>query len=425
MTVWAVSGAAGYGKTYRLLQKTTEEVQSNPLGAGQAVLALTFMHGARQRLEQKLRAIPELRGKYQCVTVDGFALSLRWRWRWLAKLVGQPPVDQVDFDTQCTLAAELAGRSVVGQWLATGFPCIVLDEAQDLDPHRLRLIEALSGLSRLLVAFDDFQCLRQALRPSPASLWLPTVCEPEILSMPQRSKVQALLDGSTALRTGVAPVQGTGLKITECAGAGQAAALLASVLHYARLNPAVQSIAVITPSRKGDYAEKLIEAVSTKPCGTKKLGPFKLRWEAGDSPLLDSVEKMAYEGERFCGDIVQSLQKSAEEGAARDALVRWIIRRHHVTGIDHLGFANLLGQTRRIVAVTRARSNRSDSGRRAITVHQAKNREFDVVVVIWPYTVAQDDEGKRRLLYNAITRAKIQCTVIVQGIGSTAKAPFR
>jgi superfamily I DNA/RNA helicase len=58
-------------------------------------------------------------------------------------------------------------------------------------------------------------------------------------------------------------------------------------------------------------------------------------------------------------------------------------------------------------------------------VHQAKNREFDTVVVIWPYTVAQDDEGKRRLLYNAITRAKKQCTVIVQGVGSTGKPPFR
>lgn len=58
MTVWAVSGAAGYGKTYRLLQRMTEELLERPLTTGQSIVALTFMHGARQRLDQKLRTVP-------------------------------------------------------------------------------------------------------------------------------------------------------------------------------------------------------------------------------------------------------------------------------------------------------------------------------------------------------------------------------
>ena len=194
MTAWAVNGAAGYGKTYRLLQRTSEGLQSCALEAGQAVLALTFMHGARQRLEQKLRAMPDLRGKYQCVTVDGFARSLRWRWRSLARAMGQPSTDAVSFDDQCSLAAALVQRPVVGSWLAMGYPCILLDEAQDLDPHRLRLVEALSTWSHLLIAYDDFQCLRQELRPSPVSVWLPTVCKPEELDKPQRCSIPALLE---------------------------------------------------------------------------------------------------------------------------------------------------------------------------------------------------------------------------------------
>jgi superfamily I DNA/RNA helicase len=50
----------------------------------------------------------------------------------------------------------------------------------------------------------------------------------------------------------------------------------------------------------------------------------------------------------------------------------------------------------------------------AMTVRQAKNREFDHVVVLWPYIIPNDAEQRRRLLYNAITRAKRSCAVLVQ-----------
>lgn len=60
----------------------------------------------------------------------------------------------------------------------------------------------------------------------------------------------------------------------------------------------------------------------------------------------------------------------------------------------------------------------------AMTVQQAKNREFDGVVVIWPYQVGGDGEHKRRLLYNAVTRARRWCTVLVQGAALPHGAPF-
>lgn len=425
MMVWAVNGAAGFGKTYRLLHRTSEELKAFPLEARQQVLALTFMHGARQRLEQKLRGMPDLRGQYQCLTVDGFARSLRWRWRSLAQSMGQPITDAVSFDEQCSLAAELVTRPVVGIWLATGYPCVLLDEGQDLDPHRLRLIEALALRSRVLIAYDDFQCLKVELRPSPVSVWLPSVCKPEELSKPQRCGVPALLDASSALRSGLAPVSGRGFKIAACASAGQAAALLASTIHFARTKTPKCSVAVITPARKGGYADEVVEMVTTKACGSKKLGPFKLRWEVAESPLLEGVQKMTFDGEKPCGEVVQKILADADEGAARDALIRWVLRQRDVAGRVGITFPELIGQARRVIAVTRARANRTDSGKRALTVHQAKNREFDVVIAIWPYTVAQDEEGKRRLLYNAITRARLQCTVIVQGAASTGKPPFK
>jgi ATP-dependent exoDNAse (exonuclease V) alpha subunit len=49
-----------------------------------------------------------------------------------------------------------------------------------------------------------------------------------------------------------------------------------------------------------------------------------------------------------------------------------------------------------------------------MTIHQAKNREFARVLILWPMSMASNPEMQRRLLYNAVTRAQKQATVIVQ-----------
>lgn len=58
------------------------------------------------------------------------------------------------------------------------------------------------------------------------------------------------------------------------------------------------------------------------------------------------------------------------------------------------------------------------------TIRGAKNREFDNVLVLWnSYTVGRwSTEEQRRLLYNAITRAKNNCVVLVQGREDNIKA---
>lgn len=59
-----------------------------------------------------------------------------------------------------------------------------------------------------------------------------------------------------------------------------------------------------------------------------------------------------------------------------------------------------------------------------MTVHQAKNREFDGVVVLWGFKISGDAEQKRRLLYNAVTRARSWCEVIVQSSKLLQQPPF-
>jgi superfamily I DNA/RNA helicase len=48
------------------------------------------------------------------------------------------------------------------------------------------------------------------------------------------------------------------------------------------------------------------------------------------------------------------------------------------------------------------------------TIHAAKNREFDTVIILWPYEVSGNTLYKRKLLYNAITRAKTNAIIIIQ-----------
>ena len=161
MTVRAVEGGAGCGKTFRLMEMLTETLVAHPLMEGQRVLALTFMHGARRRLADRLRAVPGLLGRVECCTVDSFAWRIYRRWRGLAAALGIPAQSEGEFDAVCDAAGMLLEHAQVRSWTAASFPIVLVDEGQDLRPQRLRMLVALSTATRTLIAADEFQCLDQ------------------------------------------------------------------------------------------------------------------------------------------------------------------------------------------------------------------------------------------------------------------------
>jgi hypothetical protein len=61
MTLFAVEGTVGCDKTFRLMEAFVEALGEAPLQDGQRVLALTFMRGARRRLNGKLRGVVRLK----------------------------------------------------------------------------------------------------------------------------------------------------------------------------------------------------------------------------------------------------------------------------------------------------------------------------------------------------------------------------
>lgn len=107
MTVQAFTGGAGCGKTYQLMRSLSAHLDASPLTEGQKVLALTFMHGSRRRLEERLGQLPSLKRRTDCTTIDSFAWRLVRRWKTLTFKLGYENIDPSQYDRVCDAAGDL------------------------------------------------------------------------------------------------------------------------------------------------------------------------------------------------------------------------------------------------------------------------------------------------------------------------------
>lgn len=175
MTFDFFEGPAGTGKTHSLISCAREFVRDGVLGEDGRVLALTFMNGARRRLEAKLGGEMSFRRRFECQTFDVFARTLAARRKSL--LFGNITLSAQaaalnEFDGPCFLAASLLEIPPVQKWVAQTFPLVLVDEAQDLDGHRLRILQGLTRFSRIVAAADAFQCLADGRDTEALISWL-------------------------------------------------------------------------------------------------------------------------------------------------------------------------------------------------------------------------------------------------------------
>lgn len=420
MTLFAVEGAAGCGKTFRLMEALGETLAAVPLGDGQRVLAVTFMHGARRRLNEKLRGMGSLRGRLECVTIDSFAQRLTRRWRGLAAALGLPALQPDQYDAQCAAAGALLERPEVATWVAASFPVVLVDEAQDLKRERLCIIAALEGSTQLLVAADEFQCLDPRLRPNPCVAWLHDTSEPVVLTRIHRTDVPALLIAAASIRAGAAPQVGPGFKILASKGVPMAAAFLANAIAWRSSG----NVAVITPSLSGTFARDVVTRVGQRACGKHGNGPYAIRWErAEDDEVSVLLAGFQLGDAATLAETVGALSGLPISGAVRET-TNWVQHQARALGVTSFSRSEVAAVLARRVAMRRQRFGADNVAFAAMTVQQAKNREFDGVVVLWPFKIGGDAEHKRRLLYNAITRARRWCTVILQGENLLKVPPF-
>jgi hypothetical protein len=421
MTLAAFTGAAGVGKTFQLMVAQAQALIQAPLGQGQKVLALTFMHGSRRRLDDRLRGVPGLCGRYICMTIDRFAWELCTRWRSLRVALGMAALNEDQYEQTCDAAGQLLEREEVRSWIAASYPYVIVDEAQDLTPQRLRIAAALEQDVSMFIAADEFQCLSAALSPSPAMAWIEATCAPTVLDIQRRTNQPPLIAAALAARNGAAVVDAPPFRILAAPGRAPYHYAATCAANAVRWNGG-KEIALLTPSKTGGFAAGVVTRMAAGPCAQS--GPYEFFWEQLDEYV--AAEYAANLNLPQDGNVADTLAAldAANTHPAVAMCKEAIVRAHRITGqmnfpaeSVHLQLSNSFARFKRFARYDGVRL-------KAMTIHQAKNREFEGVIVLWPYQVTNDPEQSRRLLYNAITRAQRWCTVIVQNANMLQRPPF-
>jgi superfamily I DNA/RNA helicase len=442
MTLDFFEGAAGTGKTHSLVDRASEHVHEGLLGEDRRVLALTFMNGARRRLEARLGDSALFRRRFQCQTFDVFARTVAARRKSLlsgnlAAILKAATLNE--FDGPCFLASQLLEMTPVQRWVAASFPLILVDEAQDLDDHRMRVLQGLSAQCSIVAAADAFQCLVDGRDTTNVMGWLESAGQTHRLTQPRRTAQRGLLAAANAVRNGqsIRAVQIKSQKAQTPTWNGQGFRLIethaknAGLVAWAIANEMAQRsgpIAILTPDSKNVMLRSALDMVRARQWTWKKngqtFGPFPVAWEMEDTEAaVQLVAGIQLPPLATYTDCCTVLEPIASHAAVAQTIAR-MDRLRRVCGQNSFTIEQVGDFIREAVRNQSRLGFRQQRGNLAMTIQRAKNREFKNVIVLWPHTATGSAEHLRRLLYNGVTRAIGHCTVIVLGAGRLDRAPF-
>lgn len=346
-----------------------------------------------------------------------------------------------EFDGPCALAASLLEEEAVRKWVARS--SILVDEAQDLDEHRLRILQGLSQSCRIVAAADAFQCLHDGRDTAPLIGWFEGAGQTHRLTQVQRTNQQGLLAAALAVRDGQdikaaltantynnrTTWNGAGFRLSEVPVKNNNSGLLA----WAIANEIAQrqgSVVILTSDGRNTIIRAALNTVQTKQYYPGKKQRRDLRavyphtWDRHDNEEASALlADIALPEAASCADLRALLTLLAGHAPFVQALSR-IDRLRRAHGQAAFTAAQV---TEFVQEAVRNRSRlgfRQHRGHLAMTIQRAKNREFPNVIVLWPHTATGSAEHLRRLLYNAITRAQSHCTVIVLGQNRLDAPPF-
>ncbi|WP_290478756.1 ATP-dependent helicase [Hyphomonas sp. UBA1923] len=410
-------GPAGTGKTHQLVEAVKTHLTTFPLESDQRVLALTFMHGSRRRLDARLRSSPELSGRTVCMTIDSFARTVILRWRSLAHRIN---AHLGDFNQTCDACGYLLEQPGVAQWVARSFPVIIVDEAQELSVERLRILKALEAHASLFVAADEFQCLDETIDTKPFLDWFQTG-QITTLSRVHRTGQQGLLNAGVALRSLRSPRNGSGLRIDY---------------YYNNLMPFHVASAISRANGRRavlygpggrEWADKLIQRL-TQGMQSPKFGTIPALPLVHEDTAKASISELTGlfddTDEWPHNEILAALETIPAPPAWLPLIMNTLDREHRTCGKASWGKTELIELVERKANQHRSYGYGQARGIPVMSIHQAKNREFDSVFLLWPPGIRGDGEQQARLLYNGITRAKGLCRVFVRVQDLLSAAPF-
>lgn len=425
MSLILFEGVAGTGKTTELIKAVQKHISAHPLIEGQRILALTKMHGSRKRMETKLSNSKGLTRFADCVTIDSFARNLVRRWKGLLKTqLSNLPADG-DFEKISSAAGHLLTQIIVGNWVTQRYPVILVDEMQDCKGGAVDVLRGLVAFANLFSAADEFQDLSgtdlSGTSVNEAVEWARTIGTVKNLPFVHRTSDPGLLEAARALRYGhqLSLEKSSSFEIYSVPKAALGGAIVSWKIKSWPHSHSSQ-IAIISPTKRDTsaFVRKVLEWVSSKEAKTKKsqatAGPYKVNWENSEDEILDELfSSLGFSEDLNCEFDCYKLAEAAGRVKAKD-VQNWFLKQLKLGGIETISHSEARSEIRRIVHQRRAFGFDFPRKLLALTVHQAKNREFDSVIVLWPMRMRDDPEQNRRLLYNAITRAKLRAIVIVE-----------
>ena len=439
MTLRFFEGAAGTGKTHNIIEDARSLVRQDILGEHRRVLALTFMNGSRRRLLHRLGQHREFHRRYECQTFDVFARRLVGRRRSILRTKQElyaraGPLGE--FDGPCFLAAALLDDERIRQWVAAAYPLVLVDEAQDLDIHRMSILQSLTESAHVIAGADEFQCLHDGRDTADLMEWLRTG-ETTQLEVSVRTNRAGLLDAAHALRGGgdlravlrrsdraqnpTWYADGLRLVETPAANAGIVGWNIANQIRNCQGH-----VAILTPDSRNQLLLTALNMVNERRWGRNDncFGPFPFQWEQRDedstTKLVDAFTFPQIVSFDDCLDILRPL---AQHPAVAAVMAR-VRRRRRAFGQLEYQREQVLTLIEDAVRDQVRHRDRVYRNNVAMTIPRAKNREFSNVIVLWPHSAAGSSEHRRRLLYNALTRAKLHCSVVVIGQGLSDRPPF-
>jgi superfamily I DNA/RNA helicase len=426
-----VGGEAGAGKTRRLMDEAISLGSQLLSSSHQSALAMVVMHGARRQLQLTLsRFCPKL--PVTITTIHSFALKITNRWRRclglsfpivicessfsLGQLNGRT---LATFDEVIAMACTLLESTTVRNTLAATHPIVLVDEFQDCVGSTLQFVQALGNSSKLLLGADHFQLLHEGNQGCPAVDWVGQLrhqaqIQYQELTGCKRTDQTSILQAARALRDNVKAAQPT-VPVYCGYQPGQVAyRIVERFLSWGKNNQISNgTCALIALSMDDSQLPKLLESFKGQ---LAKKTRRQVNWCQSISEKQNLEELIAELG-------ISPTTVSRETWLAKDSIVSRsaatvsddVVRFCKLRGISPIPGELVLQFAR--LAVHNARAFARSSPRfQILTVHGAKNREFDHVFIFWGYKKAGwSVEEQRRLLYNAVTRARVDCTVLFLG----------
>jgi superfamily I DNA/RNA helicase len=423
-------GVAGTGKTTRLIKAVKEYISQNDLCEGQMILAITFMHGSRKRLHQKLSEDETTSKKFECLTIDSFAKRIAERWRSLISETNCRPNSNSTFQETLLSAIHATRYSDTVNWISRSYPIIIVDEFQDCSDFHIQLISNIEPSVIIFAAVDEFQDLN-CNSNNCASDYLKKNGKGEILTEIHRTKRSGILEAARLLRDGrtiscVCNKRGCGIHLRIAYNYNVA-------IHHAAkhfLWYGSKNVAFLTPTNpdKVPTFTKVIDKLQIGPIKlnhpNKTVGPFKINMAVSIETTISNEISRLHLNEIMTDNNCISYEAIRDVGDTEAAIIlkEFLKRKWKLKGISEVDVTEVIQHIKKTMLIRFNMQTMKTSGIEALTVRQAKNREFESVIFLWPYSVPPSIDSQRRLLYNGITRAKNQVTILIEDFEKPSNA---